>query len=145
MPPSCWFLQVTLLVSSLRISKKRPAFKQVTISQQCTYLRQKIDYSQWFFWQILHREWKEYWSSPHTLRQNQNFLSQKSHNFLKLSFYNMMRRLTTFQCVLQNRKEFSLKQNFLLLFPYLDAFNTKGKKTMRFPRQQKTNEALSSI
>ena len=83
--------------------------------------------------------------AKHTLRQNQNFLSQKSHNFLKLSFYNMMRRLTTFQCVLQNRKEFSLKQNFLLLFPYLDAFNTKGKKTMRFPRQQKTNEALSSI
>ena len=72
--PSCWFLQVTLLVGAeLRISKKRPAFKQVTISQQCTYISTTENRLLTMIFLTDSSQWKEHWSSPHTLRQNHDF------------------------------------------------------------------------
>ena len=153
-------------------------------------LRQKIDYSQWFFWQILHSEKNieaahTHWDkimiflSTWKIRQIVTFINYIVPNQVNLTNYFqiaislekfvklqhtltkkcktksiwriifkipiLLEKFVVSVCVLQNMKEFSLKQNFLLLFPYLDAFNTKGKKTMRFPRQKTNEVALSSI
>ena len=137
-------------------------------------------------------QWKEHWSSPHTLRQNHDFsvhlknssncyiyqlnsaipsqfdelfsncnitwkirqttthFNEKVQNQVNLTNYfqnsNITWKICCFSVCFAKYERIFIKAEFSpRLFPYLDAFNTKGKKTMRFPRQKTNEVALSSI